>query len=135
MEKLSASQLADRIKANAPKNTERFYDRGIRGLLDEAKLVVTNLRQQQFEETEEGYVEIRPVDTSDRDYGAAIYGQMDVWFVDSVGYATRLGGIHGSSAEVNISPDEVEPLYSNDERWDTVVGAIGRAVLSISQET
>ena len=135
MEKMSPAELATKVKAVEPKNKDRYYDYGIEKLVDAARKVADSLRKGRFEESDNGYVQIVPVDTSDNDYSCrAIYGRFDIYFVDNAGYRTELGNIGYYKAEVNVSPDATEPLYPSDERWDAVVGSVGRAIMSLQAE-
>lgn len=128
MENLSPAELAKQVKAKAP-NKDRGYDQGVHDLVEAAGRVRKHLVKGKFEQTAEGYLKVDPIDTSDYDYQGYIIGEVEVRFVDASGYSVRLGGIDFHSAEVNISPNETEPLYPSDERWDAVVGAIGRAII------
>ncbi|HTE57817.1 MAG TPA: hypothetical protein VK694_03650 [Verrucomicrobiae bacterium] len=128
MENLSPAELANRVKSKKPAK-EMSYDQGVHDLVEAAGRVRKWLHKGKFEQTPEGYLKVDPIDTSDYDYPGCIIGEVEIRFVDTSGYSVRLGGIGFSSAEVNISPNETEPLYPSDERWDAVVGAIGRAIV------
>jgi hypothetical protein len=133
MEHVPAAEVARRVKANPP-NKDRGYDRGVNDLVKAAGKVWRCLKAGKFEETAEGYIKIDPIDTSDYDYSGCIIGEVETWFVDNSGYAVRLGAIDFTTAEANISPNETEPLYPSDDRWDAIVGSIGRAILQCQKE-
>jgi len=133
---MEAYELAQQIQSSELQTSPENIDRvGLAELIEECRPIYRKLEELQYDRNEHGFLSIGFTDSSDYDYPGIIIGDVIVSFTDPTGYRTKLGKISRSKkshytgvAEAFVAENQTEPIYPGDERWDVVVGTIGRAI-------
>jgi hypothetical protein len=136
MERVTTHELAHKI-LNTPPTMERqdILVPGICDMVKSSEPVWRELKKGQFESNEHGFVTLRVLDyESDFTHWAGdnVDG-IEVFHTTPSGHKTELGGIYKVRPDTGkvlarLSINRKESIGPSDERWDAIVGTIGRAI-------